>query len=274
MVLCGIILIKFGFWGEKMLTDDRHERICELVSKKGSVTVTELTELYGVSDETVRRDLKRLEQSGKLRRVHGGAVARPGMKEFRALSARNDENSTLKSELCKKAMSFINDGDIISVDSGSTAAALAREIRGRFKNLKILTYSADVFNILHDDDGIEIYLAGGKYLRAEHCFCGMRTVEEIEKYHISKTFICISAVSMACGIQDYVEEIAPMQKALVENADRVFILADSSKIEKNAFFKICDAEKSFEYITDSAVDGAIAALYEENGYRLHGGMKK
>lgn len=121
-----------------MFAKGRQDLIYEMILKNNTVTVASLVEKFAVSIETVRRDLLEMEKAGMLTRVHGGAVAKTGMNGFSALATRNTEHSEQKKALSLKACQFINEGDIIAVDAGSTATFFADALKQCFKKLTVL----------------------------------------------------------------------------------------------------------------------------------------
>lgn len=252
-----------------MFANERHSIILEMLQKDGAVTTAKLTEHFGVSIETVRRDLLTMEQSGKLTRVHGGAVAKCDMKPYMALPQRNKEYAQEKYRLSRKAMEFISEGDIIGIDSGSTATFFAEVLKERFSRLTCVTYSMDVFQALSNYKEFSVILCGGHYLREENAFCGGLTLDMLSSLHVQKAFVFPSAISLAHGIFDYQKELYPIQKQLIRCADRAFVLADSSKFEKTGFFKLGETETDHIYITDSLLPDTVARLYRENGITVY-----
>lgn len=144
-----------------MLSQERQQHIKEEIEKHGAVTTAALMEHFGVSVETVRRDLLNLERDGFLKKVHGGAVRFEQMRSFHKLSKRLEENNNEKKQLARTAMRYINENDVIGIDSGSTAVCLAREIRGKFSSLTVITHSLGVFSQLQDDANIRLICAAG-----------------------------------------------------------------------------------------------------------------
>lgn len=252
-----------------MLANERQTMICNLIKQNGAVTTAHLTEHLSVSLETVRRDLLVLEKNGLLTRVHGGAVAKNDMKPFLKLNERNNENSSEKDELSQKAMEFINENDIIAVDSGSTAIAFAEALKNNFSKLTIVTHSYDVFELLHNCNDFSVILCGGNFMREENSFYGELTLNMLDSLHVCKSFIFISAISIKYGIFDYQNELYQIQKKLIDIADDVFILPDSSKFEKTGLLKISDIEKEYTYITDSKLKDDVLNLYRENDINIH-----
>ena len=257
-----------------MFAKERQAKIINMINKNGAVTTAGLVKLFGISAESIRRDLIELERQQKLSRVHGGAVRKNTVKPFLKLQERNMEQSRQKKSLAAKAVQFVSDGDIISVDAGSTATYFAEEICGKFSNLTVITYSLDVANILKDESGISLILCGGYYHQNENAFCGSLALDMLEKLYVQKTFICPSAVSLEFGICDFDKEMYQMQRKMVHTADNVYILADSSKYEKNALLKIEDMKDTYSYITDGDISEELMSLYEKNNIRIFKGKWK
>ncbi len=249
-----------------MFAEERQKKIQTMIREQGAVTTKKLVDLFGVSVETIRRDLLCMEESGILTRVHGGAVSTGGMKPYYELPRRNLEHSDKKRELSLVAMSFINEGDYIGIDAGSTAVVFAELLKTRFKKLTVVTHSADVFDVLKDT--FEVILCGGQYLRSENAFCGALTLETMERLHVQKSFIFPSAVSLKFGICDYQQDLYPPQKKLLEICEQAYILADSSKFESQALLKLDDMKPDYCYITDGGLARELVALYRENGLRV------
>lgn len=256
-----------------MFAKERQDLIYEMILKNNAVTVANLVEKFAVSIETVRRDLLEMEKAGLLTRVHGGAVAKTGMNGFSALSKRNTEHSEQKKSLSSKACKFINEGDIIAVDAGSTAIFFAEALKEKFTKLTVITHSLDVFNILNSHKEFSVILCGGYFIREENTFGGALTIDMFSKLYVQKAFIFTSAVSLEHGICDFREEFYGPQKALLGCADEVFILADSSKFEKKALLKLSDMKNDYIYITDNNLPLELKELYKENGIKIYMGEK-
>jgi len=257
--------------GDNMLGSQRQNEIEKILSEKGAVTVADLVEKFSVSIETVRRDLLAMEKKKMLTRVHGGAMLNPEMKPFRSLEMRNEENVEGKRQLAKKACEFIEEGDYIAIDEGSTAIILAEQIKENFKNLTIVTYSLDVFDILRKNVELNVILTGGFFNPHENAFYGNLVLDALDKIHVSKSFIFPTAVSLEFGIGDYHSDLYSIQKKFFEIADKKFILADSSKFEKKALLKVDDMKEEYMYITDSKLPPSLEKLYKENGISVFKG---
>ena len=254
-----------------MFADERQSKIYEILKKKKAITTVGLVREFGVSLETVRRDLLAMEKKQLLRRVHGGAMLPLGMKEYNTLKERNEENGDKKRRLSVKAAEFVEEGDYIAVDSGSTAIFFAEALKEKFSRLTVVTHSLDVFNILAGEKDFELILCGGKYMASENVFCGSLTMENFEQICVKKAFVFPTSISMEYGIGDFQEDLLFVQRAMIKRSDRVFILADSSKFEKKSLMKQSEMKKEYDYVTDSELPKELYELYTENGYNIHMG---
>ncbi len=245
-----------------------------MIQTKGAVNILNLAKVLGVSAETIRRDLLAMEGQGKLLRVHGGAVAKRDMKPFYDLKARNKEYHRQKQDLAARAMEFVKDGDIIAIDSGSTAMVFAETLLMKNLRVTVITHSMDVFHILCRSNQVKLILIGGYYMPEEKTFYGEMALDSLSRVHVQKVFLCPSGISYTSGIWDYQSELVQIQKQLIRNADEVYVLADSSKFEKKAFLKLEEMSTKYRYITDSGLSEELLSLYQEKGYKVYMGSRE
>jgi len=257
-----------------LFANERHNIITKMLQKDGAVTTSALVKYFDVSIETIRRDLLTMEKQGLLQRVHGGAVFESKMKSFHSLDKRNEENEDLKKELAKNAADFINENDIIAVDTGSTAIFFAEELLKRFSKLTVITHSMDVLNILGGQKEFSVILCGGHFKASENCFYGSLVNDSLQRLHADKCFIFPTAISLKNGICDYTDDLMTIQKAIISISNKAFILADSSKFEKSAMLKLDDMKEEYTYITDSKLSDSILKLYKENNISIVGGNSR
>ena len=250
-----------------MFAKERQDKIYHLLQQNGAVTTLDLVNTFQVSIETIRRDLLYMEQNKLLRRVHGGAVTAGEMLPFHNLDLRNEEHPDEKLELSEIAMQFVKEGDIIGVDAGSTAISFAQTLKTHFSRLTIITHSIDVFHILHRHADFTVLLCGGHFMQDENAFYGELALDFIGKLHMQKSFLFPSGISLKFGLCDYQQELAQMQKKMLECSDSIYILADSSKFEKTALLKVDDMKPEYTYITDSGLSEDLQKIYLEN--QLH-----
>lgn len=252
-----------------MLAKERQNLICELLQKNGAVTTAGLMEHFHVSIETIRRDLLVLERNGQLFRVHGGAVSGNNMQPYPELPQRNLSYSAQKRALSLTAATFISEGDLIAIDSGSTSNVFAQVLKESFRELTVVTFSRDVFELLCDR--FTVILCSGHYMKDEHTFYGPLTLDSLSKLHVQKAFLCPSAISLEYGICDYQEPLYLLQKQLLHCGEETFVLADSRKFEKKALYHIEAMRSEYRYITDDELPEELKKLYAENGIHIYTG---
>lgn len=246
-----------------MFANERRIRITEMLERSNSVTVTELTDAFHVSLETIRRDLEYLENQGALKRVHGGAVTVRKMQRYTSLSSRVTEHREEKRKLAQASLPYIREGDRIALDTGSTSFELASLLCEHFHALTVLTNSLEVFRILSEKEGFQTILTGGFYLPGEKAFHGHLTLDMIRQLHVSKFFLAPSAISLDFGISEHIPEMIAVQRAIIGISDQIIVQADSSKFETRAALRVCDLNPLFLYLTDSGLSDEILEIYKK-----------
>ena len=255
-----------------MLANRRHEIIVNLLRTEGAVTVSHLVEEFDVSLETVRRDLLLLEKAGLLRRVHGGAVSLGEMKPYKPPQSRQQDFTQEKEQLCQNAADLVCEGDYIAIGTGTTPVYFAQTLKKRFKKLTVVTYSYSVFAALSDTE-YDLILLGGQYMSQEQCFSGQITLDGLQQLRVMKSFVFPSAVSMEYGIFGYEQNLYPLQRQLLSCCDQAYILADSSKFERKALYKVADMRPEYIYVTDPQLPDELAQIYRDNGLQVITGRK-
>ena len=251
-----------------MFADERRTKIADMIRKNNSVSTSELTEIFQVSLETIRRDLESMEEQGVLKRVHGGAISVQRLQSYDNLSGRSVIHQPEKRKLSLVACAYIADGDHIALDAGSTAIELARLICERYQKLTVLTNSLEIFEILSGNRGINTILTGGFYLAEEKCFYGHLTMDMLHQFHVGKCFITPSAISLNFGISDHIHEIIEIERGLIGISDEIYVLVDSSKFEACAPLKICSLNPNHIYLTDSDLSEEIFDAYQKAGIKI------
>lgn len=251
-----------------LVANIRRAEICELLAKNRAVNTAELAKSFDVSIETIRKDLLILEKEAKLMRVHGGAILKSASKPYMKLSKRMESMQGEKLEAARLAARLVNNGDVIAIDSGSTAVEFTNALTERFDSLTIVTHSLDVFQRASGFKNFNVILCGGHFLKSENAFYGDLAEEMLEKLYVSKCFVFPSAVSLKHGISINESDLARMQKIMIGSADEVVVLADSSKFEKTALIKISDLNPNYSYVTDSKLSKDIKNIYLSNDIKL------
>lgn len=231
-----------------MLAQERYDKIVQLVNERGSIRVTELSELCQVTEETIRRDLDRLEQAGRLRRSHGGAVSvkdqQPEIPYFEREIAQADE----KKRIAEEAIKLIQPKDRILLDASTTAWYMAASMPDI--PLTVLTNSIKVAMELSSKEKIEVISTGGILASRSLSYVGPLAERSLDAYHVDKAFFSCKGVHLERGISESNELQARIKHKMVGMADQVILLADSSKFGVQAFTHVADLSDVNTIITD------------------------
>lgn len=220
-----------------MLPLERQQHILEILKKKQAVTVEELcTQLYS-SGATIRRDLQILENSGQLRRTHGGAVFLDGNAKDFPLQMRENENLTAKDIIAGLALPYIRSGQTIFMDASSTVCQLALRLN-RFRNLRVITNGLKTADILAGIEGITVYCTGGRLRENAKSFVGVQAMEAASRFNADLAFFSCRGIHPESGITDSTEEEADLKRTYIRQSHHAFLLCDSSKIGKQYFSKV------------------------------------
>lgn len=247
-----------------MFAEERQQKICALLDKDHMVRAAALTQQFGVSLETIRRDLCALEHQGLLQRVHGGAIPVREKKAYYDFSARLQVQNQQKRDIALLAMEQISEGDVIALDSGTTTWEIAKLLPSRFQHLTVVTNSVPVLAVLTEEADFQVVVPGGQLAAKERVLYGELCLEQLKKFHVDKAFLSPSCVSLEAGFTDYNLDLIQMQQAYLAIADRVFMLADSSKFETTALSRICSIEEGGIILTDSNLESELYRLYTQN----------
>ena len=245
----------------------RRKYILNHLDKFDSINIQNIVEKYGVSEITARRDLGMLESEGLLVRTHGGAIRSEitnGMFGFNDKSIENRDN---KIEICRYASTFIGENDTIYIDCETTTYYLSRFLT-KFRSLRVITNSLTVVADLIPYPNIKVYLLGGELDNSHKALYGPMTESLISRYKADKAFIGAGGVSIANGLSSSLEKDASVTVKMAEASRKVFLLCDSSKIEKDSYFTYSSLSLVNYLITDKYVDPNLIELYKSNKVNL------
>lgn len=251
-----------------MLANDRQEKILEIIERDGSVKTSQLVEVFDVSLETIRRDFDVLEKQGYLEKVYGGAVLKNKENKTLTYSLREKKNVEEKKEVARLAINLIEEGDTIALNASTTNLEIARLIKEKVSHLTVITNSLMIANELAETTGINLILAGGMYNKNEFAFLGEVTAKFFQNFSVDKAFICVGGVSLKKGLTDYLIDEILVEKKMIDIAERIYILADSTKIESNSLIKLSDLQDNMVIVTDSKLNEKIKKDYEDREIRI------
>ncbi|MEK4510197.1 DeoR/GlpR family DNA-binding transcription regulator [Paenibacillus sp. FSL K6-2524] len=245
-----------------LFEEERKKRIVEFLEKHSRGSVQELSQETGVSESTVRRDLKELEEAKLLKRTHGGAVSLQSV-NFEALySDKEDRFLEEKLRIARKAVEMIKEGDAILLDAGTTTLQIAKELKS-FSNIKVITNSIMALNELKDCRNIEVSITGGMLRPDTMAFVGPMTESSLDMVRVDKAFLATNGLDLQEGISTPNIIEAATKRKMIAIAKQVILVADHSKIDQVSFCKVADISEIDHLIMDSgAPDSFIQKLIE------------
>ncbi len=247
----------------------RKKHILEEIEREGRVNLQRLVTLFNVSEMTVRRDLNELEKKGFLIRKYGGAVKTEAIDTLFSFNRRVERSSEQKEAICRKASQFIHDGDIIFIDCGTTLFRLAHFIKD--KRIRVITNSLPVISELLNNSLIRLSFVGGDIDSDRQASYGRIAEKIISEFRADKAFIGIDGVSLANGMSSFDEKEGMVTKTMAEHAEKVYLLCDSSKIEKDSYFRFASINLIDFLVTDSFTDKELAERYKAEGVEILSG---
>lgn len=233
-----------------MFIEERHSEIAKQIVTNGKITISEITEKYGISDESARRDLRMLEQKGLCKRTHGGAIL-PIQVGFRPPVNRDFDNMPLfdnYKEIAETAVSKIRENDVVNLPSGSFGAIMV-SLLPRDIHFTLVVNSVDMGKALRDFDNINVYIVGGKMRQSGSLVDSMAT-EFVSRLHFDICFITGAGLTLDFGLSNGTDETATYQRTVIKNSRNKYLIIPSSKIGVNSFVRVCDIAQFDEIITD------------------------
>lgn len=251
-----------------MFIEERHQEISEMIETNGKVTIGEITNKYGISSESARRDLRLLEQKGVCKRTHGGAI-RLQQVSVRPPINRDFENMPVFDnyrEISRVAATKIKENDTIYLTGGSFGyimlSFLPKDIR-----YTVVVNSVDIGKELRGFDNIDVYIAGGK-MRQSGSLVDSIANEFVSRLHFDLCFVTGGGLTTDFGLSNGTDETATFQRTIINNSREKCLLIPSSKIGVDSFIKVCDVDAFDLIVTDwDCVEDQIAAI-EEKGVKV------
>ena len=240
-----------------MLAEERRMRIVELLQENKSVEIAELSQLFSVAQETIRRDLRRLEEEGVLKRTHGGATLSEERQPIAPLSARSQVNREEKERIGRKAVEYVADGDRIIIDGGTTTLQLARALKSSRKSAAVVTNALNIAIELAGIGEVTVDVEGGTLSESSLTLIGPETERALGRYRVNKVFLAASGVTVKWGLGISNSFEAAVKQAMMAAAGQVILLADSSKLGKEGLVSFAPLTKVDKLITDENADPKI-----------------
>jgi DeoR family transcriptional regulator, fructose operon transcriptional repressor len=256
--------------GRRQLAAERQGAIAAMVAAHPSVKTNELAAELGVSVETVRRDLLRLEQLGLIERVHGGATAprRPPAMQG-AYGRRRSANVAAKRAMARAAVELVHPGNTVMIDASTSALEVARALPGAWTG-RVLTNSLPAAAELADRPGVEILLSGGQVQPGDLSCSGSQALAFFADYHADVAFLGAGGVHTRAGLTSGDPQQVDVQRVMLDHAGRAYVLADASKLGVIAVRRVCGLDRVTGLITEGTPGQELATALDTANVQVIG----
>jgi len=245
-----------------MFAVERQKRIIDTLKTDGAVWVSKLSQELGVTEETVRRDLEKLEKQEALVRTHGGAIPVDESNHEMSLEKRKHLNADAKEKLAKEAVKYIVPGDTIFLDASTTTFYMARELKN-MKDITVVTNSIRVISELAGIANLKVIGIGG-FVSNNQSFVGTLACNYInQNCYANKVFFSSRGVTKSGGILDSNEQEWAIKQTMIKNADSKFYICDKSKIGRIGFAKLADFDELDYFISEKGFSDEIQKTLED-----------
>ncbi len=263
-----------------MLPNQRKEKIIEMLKEDGSAKVVELARIFKVTEVTIRQDLEKLEIEGLIIREHGGAFLKNVADQVQSFSLANQDNLDKKAIIAQKCLEFIEDGDTIILDSGSTTTEIAKLLlrdeipipnlgtgRGK-RNLTVITNALNIAMMLGVEPNIEVIMTGGEFKPPTLSLTGQKAADFFKGLNVQKLFLATAGISLKAGLTYPSISDLVVKKAMIDAAETTYLVADSTKMGKNALASLGALSLIDYIITDEGIEEKHKQVFKDNEIEL------
>lgn len=239
----------------------------DIIRTAGQASVSELATRLETSRETIRRDLSALARHRKIEKFHGGATLPTAGLEgpFRD---RMTQNAAAKVRIANAAQPLFAPGETLLIDTGSTTVFFAEMIAG-LKGLTVVTNSSEVATVVsRGAAGNKVFLIGGEFVGDNRETVGSLAVSQLRAFRAHHAVLTVAALDARAGAMDFNIEEAQIARTMIEQSEKVTVLADASKFDRIASFEVCDLVRIDTLVCDRAPQGALRAALDAGGVRI------
>jgi DeoR family glycerol-3-phosphate regulon repressor len=244
-----------------MNLNPRQRHLLDAVRQWGAVTVEALADAHGVTTQTIRRDLSRLEQAGLVTRFHGGVQIPQSTTENIAYRQRQSMNAEAKLRIARRLAADVPDGCSLILNIGTTIEAVARELL-RHRGLRVITNNLNVATILSENPDCEVLVTGGLLRSRDQAMIGEATIDFLRQFRVDLAISGISGIEGDGTLRDFDAREVRVSKTIIEQARSVWLAADSSKFGRAAMAEVARLEALDRLYTDRLPDSFRPALTE------------
>jgi DeoR family transcriptional regulator of aga operon len=251
-------------------TSERRLKISTLVRERGSVQVAPLAENFGVSMQTIRKDLRFLATRGVMERSYGGAISADAVNVTTEapVEVKRSSHADEKARIGKAAAAMVSSGESIVLDSGTTTLQIARFLPDD-EDITVLTNDLDILSVLATKERLNIVMLGGMLRRKNRAFYGAQTVAAIENLRVDKLFLGVDGFDIECGITTHYEPEAMLNRKMVEAAREVIAVTDVSKFGRVCLHRIVAVENIHHLVTGTELPKDIRDASQRLGFSIN-----
>lgn len=249
-----------------MLALERRNMILEKLQTEKRVVVSELSQMFEVSEETIRRDLDKLEKEGLATKSYGGAVINEDVSIDLPFNIRKNQNVAGKQKMAEMVASLVEDGDHIFLDASTTAVFVAKALKDK-ERLTVITNSMEILIELSDVSGWNIISTGGVMKEGYLAFLGSKTEEAIRSYFVDKVIFSCKALDHDWGIMESQEPFGTTKRAMINSGRKKILVVDSTKFDQTAFSVAGKLREVDVVVTDKKPSGRWLAHFEDLGIK-------
>lgn len=260
--------IRQSLGGWQVFGEERKQLILDYVNKHGRASVQELSNFLQVSESTIRRDLKELEEAKLLNRTHGGAISLQAVNFEPTYWEKEDRFKSEKEAIAREAVKLIENGDTILLDSGTTTFHLVQQLK-TFNHLTVVTNSLLFAQELQGNPGIEVLVTGGSLRRETLALVGPITERALEQVRVDKVFIATNGLDLEKGLTTPNLLEAAVKSKMIAAATQVILLADHSKIGRISFARFAGLADIDHCIMDAAAPVEVVMALKKKGIQVH-----
>lgn len=251
-------------------TSERRQQITAMVRERGSVQVTPLARRFGVSVQTIRKDLHYLEERGVAARAYGGAIATDAVNVVAEppVEAKRSIHTDEKARIGALAAAMVAPGESIVLDSGTTTLQIALALSDD-EDITVLTNDLEIVAALSRKENINVVILGGTLRRKNMAFYGAQTLAALDDLHVDKLFLGVDGLDVERGITTHFEPEAMLNRKMVQAARSVIAVTDRSKFGRVCLHRIINVDEIDHLVTDEAASSEVEAAAERMGFRIH-----
>ncbi|MEY8371082.1 DeoR/GlpR family DNA-binding transcription regulator [Aerococcaceae bacterium 50-4] len=247
-----------------MLKEERKDIISKQLQLKKRLTYQKIADYTNVSVDTVRRDLKEMEEEGKLQVVRGGATLPNEVANLVQFSKRNVLNTELKRKVAKKALNYIKEGDVVALNSGTTNVILAQEIANSMENITIVTNNLAAATVLMSQSNLQVIIIGGQTDNKEFSTYGLDVEKEFMRYHPDIAFLAMNAVDEEFAYSDFRLNEMSVINCLARISHQVIAVMDMTKMNTQSQRQVLPLDAVDKLVTND-LEESIKLQYEKAG---------